>query len=92
MGARFLRERKGPSVALRLHDLSHVPELKVSNMERRYASGGDRRRRSRSGRRASDPRVNWRRLAWLFAAYAVYVSVRSLPATVRKIFQRTPAA
>jgi len=92
MGARFLRERKGPSVALRLHDLSHVPELKVSNMERRYASGGDRRRHSRNGRRAGDPRVNWRRLAWLVAAYAVYVSLRSLPATVRKMFQHTAAS
>jgi hypothetical protein len=69
-----------------------VPELKVSNKERRGASGGDRRRNSRSGRRDGDPRVNWRRLAWLFAAYAVYVSVRSLPATVKKMFQRTPAS
>jgi hypothetical protein len=33
--------------------------------------------------------VNWRRLAWLFAGYALYVSARSLPATVkRKIFRR----
>jgi len=52
----------------------------------------DRRLHSRGGRRAGDPRVNWRRLAWLFAAYAAYVSVRSLPASVKKLFNRTPAA
>jgi hypothetical protein len=69
-----------------------VPELKVSNTERRSLSARDRRRNSRSGRRDGDPRVNWRRIAWLFAAYAVYVSVRSLPATVKKMFQRAPAS
>jgi hypothetical protein len=36
--------------------------------------------------------VNWRRLGWLFAAYAVYVSVRSLADTARKMFRRTPAS
>jgi hypothetical protein len=55
----------------------------------------ERRRNSRGGRRTSDPHTNWRwrRLAWLFAAYAVYVSVRSLPATVKSYFARkhTPA-
>ena len=51
-------------------------------------SSGDRRKNPRSGRRDGDPRVNWRRLAWLFAAYAVYVSVRSLPATVKQILAR----
>jgi len=35
--------------------------------------------------------VNWRRIAWLFAAYAVYVSVRSLPTTVKKMFHRAAA-
>jgi hypothetical protein len=69
-----------------------VPELKVSNTERRSLSARDRRRNSRSGRRDGDPRVNWRRIAWLFAAYAVYVSVRSLPATVKKMFRRAPAS
>ncbi len=61
----------------------------------RRTVGADRRRNSRGGRRTADPRTNWRwrRLAWLFAAYAVYVSVRSLPATVRNYFKRptTPA-
>jgi hypothetical protein len=67
-----------------------VLEPRFSKNERRYASS-DRRRNSRSGRRNGDPRVNWQRLVWLFAAYAVYVSVRSLPTTVKKMFQRTAA-
>jgi hypothetical protein len=29
--------------------------------------------------------VNWRRIAWLFAAYAAYLSIRSLTATVRDV-------
>jgi len=54
----------------------------------------DRRRHSRSGRRANDPHVewHWRRLAWLFAAYALFVSVRSLPASVKQYLQRQPPA
>ena len=44
----------------------------------------DRRRHSRSGRRAGDPHSNWRRIAWLFAAYATYLSVRSLTSTVQR--------
>jgi len=72
--------------------ISAVPEPMVSNDERRHVPAGDRRRNPRSGRRASDPRVNWRRLAWLFGAYAVYLSVRSLPDTVKRIFQRTPTS
>jgi hypothetical protein len=28
--------------------------------------------------------VNWRRWAWLFAAYAVFMSIRSLPAIAKK--------
>ena len=63
----------------------------VSSSERRGALD-DRRKNSRSGRRDGDPRVNWRRIAWLFAAYAVYVSVRSLPATVKHIFNRSSGA
>ena len=67
-------------------------EPSVLNKERRrYASSVDRRRNPRSGRRTGDPRVNWRRIAWLFAAYAVYVSVRSLPTTVKKMFHRAAA-
>jgi hypothetical protein len=68
-----------------------VPEPNLLNRERRTTSNGDRRRNARSGRRNGDPRGRWRRLAWLFAAYALYVSVRSLPATLKGMFQRTPA-
>jgi hypothetical protein len=62
--------------------------------ERRTEARTDRRKRSRSGRRNEDPHVNWRRVAWLFAGYALYISARSLPATVKnKIFRRpTPAS
>jgi hypothetical protein len=58
--------------------------------ERRGSVRTDRRKRSRSGRRAKDPRFNWRRLAWLFGGYALFMSIRSLPATVRKkLFERS---
>jgi hypothetical protein len=77
---------RGAAVACFLH----VLEQNVQNRERRGARSADRRRNSRSGRRTGDPHVNWRRLGWLFAAYAVYVSVRSLPTTVKKMFNRTP--
>ena len=78
-------------VALRLHDCPAVAEIRVSSSEQRGARG-DRRKNSRSGRRDGDPRVNWRRIAWLFAAYAVFVSVRSLPATVKQVFTRSSRA
>jgi hypothetical protein len=35
---------------------------------------------------------HWRRLAWLFAAYALFVSLRSLPASVKQYLQRQPPA
>jgi hypothetical protein len=56
--------------------------------ERRMEQVHDRRRHSRGGRRDNDPRTNWRRVAWLFAAYAAYVSIRSLPANVKTFFRR----
>ena len=56
--------------------------------ERRQPEHSDRRNNSRGGRRDGDPRVKWRRLAWLFAAYATYLSIRSLPATLRRMFKR----
>lgn len=59
--------------------------------ERRSSTGTDRRRNSRSGRRTSDPRVNWRRIAWLFAAYAAYLSLRALPETLRRFVRRAEA-
>jgi hypothetical protein len=55
------------------------------------APGDDRRKNSRGGRRAADPRVSWRRATWRFAGYALYLSARSLPAGVKKMFQRSPS-
>jgi hypothetical protein len=58
--------------------------------ERRAAARTDRRKYSRSGRRGNDPRFNWRRWAWLFAGYGLFMSIRSLPATIRKkLFDRS---
>jgi hypothetical protein len=65
-----------------------VSEPLASHGERRAAPGADRRRKPRSGRRATDPHVNWRRVAWLFAIYATVLSVRSLPLTIRSLFNR----
>ncbi len=56
--------------------------------DRRTTQRTDRRKHSRSGRRATDPQTNWRRVAWLFAAYAAYLSIRSLPANVKNLFKR----
>jgi hypothetical protein len=67
-----------------------VEEAATSTEQDRRALG-DRRAYSRSGRRRSDPRTNWRRVAWLFAAYALYLSVRSLPATVSRLWRRRQA-
>jgi hypothetical protein len=64
---------------------------KAYEIDRRLAGGVDRRGQSRSGRRSTDPHRNWRRLAWLFAWYAAYVSVRSLPSSVRRRLKRTSA-
>jgi len=62
--------------------------------ERRTPDRTDRRKHSRSGRRTSDPHTNWRRVGWLFAAYGIYLSIRSLPASIKKLFKKeeTPAA
>jgi hypothetical protein len=60
----------------------------VTNDRRKSGERSDRRRKSRGGRRADDPRPKWRRLAWLFAAYAVYLSIRSIPAAVRRFWRR----
>ena len=48
-----------------------VSEPLASHGERRAEGRVDRRRISRSGRRTSDPHVNWRRLTWLFAVYVL---------------------
>jgi hypothetical protein len=69
-----------------------VPGITSSIPERRASVRTDRRRRSRSGRRDDDPRVNWRKWAWLFAVYGLFMSLRSLPSTVKKrLFERSKA-
>ncbi|PYR19057.1 MAG: hypothetical protein DMF98_25040 [Acidobacteria bacterium] len=65
------------------HDVSEL----ASHGERRAEGRADRRKSSRSGRRASDPHLNWRRVTWLFAAYGICMSVRSLPATIKRFFR-----
>jgi hypothetical protein len=74
-------------VAPKLQSVARVRQK--HHPERRVA---DRRKNSRGGRRRTDPRKNWRRLAWLFAAYATFLSLRSLPESLRRMFNsRTPA-
>ena len=80
---RLMMEAAGSEVAFSFNVPDTVPAI-----ERRASNRTDRRRNSRSGRRASDPHTNWRRIAWLFAAYAVYLSVLSLPASVKGVFNR----
>ena len=69
---------------------SPVTPVDTAMDERRGTERTDRRKISRSGRRATDPRANWRPVAWLFAEYAAYLSIRSLPSTVQRFFQRSP--
>jgi len=71
-----------------------VPETSTPTTERRTNDRIDRRKQSRSGRRTTDPHMNWRRIAWLFGAYAICLSVRALPSTVWKFFKNesTPTA
>jgi hypothetical protein len=66
-----------------------VTDVQTERPDRRRA-GQDRRKNPRNGRRATDPHIawKWRRVAWLFAAYAAYVSVRSLPQTLQRLFGR----
>jgi hypothetical protein len=68
-----------------------VQNASTTEAERRHGTD-DRRKRSRNGRRAGDPdgARHWRRFAWMFAMYAACVSVRSLPAVIKKRFGRTP--
>src|SRR5207248_582651 len=77
---------RGAEVA-NLRDVRKKPEA-----ERRRSEQPDRRKNSRSGRRAKDPHVNWRRLAWLFAVYATFLSIRSLPSALRRRWKRERAA
>jgi hypothetical protein len=64
-----------------------VSEL-ASHGERRAEGRADRRKTSRSGRRSSDPHGHGRRVTWLFASYGIYMSVRWLPATIKRLFTR----
>jgi hypothetical protein len=77
--------RRGAAVAFRM---SVSAAVKPSEDRRR--PGADRRRNPRSGRRSTDPNVawRWRRVAWLFAAYAALVSARSMPATIKRAFAK----
>ena len=82
-----------PLRGARVACLSGVTDTTIPTIERRSKPRTDRRKQSRGGRRTADPHVNWRRIAWVFAAYAIYLSVRSLPASVWRFFkrERTPA-
>ena len=56
--------------------------------DRRAAPQTDRRKRSRSGRRGTDPnesRHRGLRFTWMFAAYLLYAGVRALAAAVRRV-------
>jgi len=65
-------------------------ESTTPTLNRRAQARSDRRQHARSGRRAIDPQFNWRRIAWLFAGYAIYLSIRSLPHTLRhRLLSRT---
>jgi hypothetical protein len=81
----------GCRLALGLHYGASVAATAFTQ-ERREGRRNDRRKNPRNGRRATDPRFNWRRVAWLFASYAVVVSFRTLPSTVRRLFQRSKIA
>ena len=85
---RYCAGRRGAEVA----SLGSVAETTIPVPDRRtVANGNDRRKNSLSGRRSTDPRFKWRRAAWRFAAYALYLSARSLPASVKKFFVRSPS-
>jgi hypothetical protein len=64
----------------------------VQSVERRSRDRRDRRRHSRSGRRAQDPHMNWRRIYWFFGAYALFLSLRKLPVTLRRLWRRETVA
>jgi hypothetical protein len=72
------------------NDVADSPS--VEPVERRSRDRRDRRKHSRSGRRAEDPHTNWRRIYWLFGAYAMYLSVRKIPVTLRRLWRRETVA
>jgi hypothetical protein len=81
---RFARSRDGAAVAFN----GSVADSPASQTDRRSPDRRDRRKHSRSGRRAQDPRSSWRRIYLLFGAYALYLSVRKLPSTFRRLWRR----
>jgi hypothetical protein len=80
----FCRFRDGAAVALE----PGVADSPAPFVERRSSDRRDRRKHSRSGRRARDPHSSWRRVYLLFGAYAAYLSVRKLPSTLRRLLRR----
>jgi len=86
----FRRNTPTSRLALPLHQLPGVT-TETPAADRRLPGRADRRRNSRSGRRKADPHTSWRRVAWLFALYAVYLSVRSVPGALRRFWRRPPA-
>lgn len=78
-------------LALQLHWQVDVADPSVT-VERRSLARQDRRKHSRSGRRAEDPHTTWRRVYWLFGAYALYLSVRKIPSTLRRFWRRETVA
>ena len=56
--------------------------------DRRAAERADRRKSTRNGRRASERRRSWGHMVWLFAGYALYVSIRAVPLGLRRVIGR----
>jgi hypothetical protein len=68
-----------------------VSEAEPATIERRTKDSTDRRKHSRSGRRKYDPHTyawQWRRVAWLFAASAAFMSFRTVPAAFKRLLTR----
>jgi hypothetical protein len=85
----FCRVSDGAAVALEsMRSLCVADMSPAYPVERRSSDRRDRRKYSRSGRRADDPHTSWRRVYWLFGAYALYLSVRKLPSTFRRLWRR----
>jgi hypothetical protein len=54
----------------------------------RRDGNGDRRKRSRSGRRRQDPHTHSRRVQWLFVLYAAFLGARWVPDAVKRLLRR----
>jgi hypothetical protein len=82
---RFARFQDGAAVALKR---GVADSLASPPLERRSPGRRDRRKHSRSGRRAQDPHTSWGRVYLLFGAYALYLTVRKLPSSLRRLLRR----